>query len=141
MLYISYYLKKYRTEYYDRLQAVRDTGEWEGWLKFFLRGVYEVAQEASTTARRIVNMKEEHQQILIDRMGRRAGKAITLLEKLYFRPIITVEQVQEIIQLSYPNANTLVKDICELGILQEITGQKRNRAFAYQPFLEIFKDD
>ena len=141
LLYISYYFKKYRTEYYDRLQAVRDSGQWEGWLKFFLRGVYEVAQEASTTARRLVNLKEEHQQVLLDRMGRRAGNAITLLEKLYFRPIITVEQVQEIIQLSYPNANTLVKDICELGILQEITGQKRNRAFAYQPFLEIFKDD
>lgn len=102
-----------------------------------------MAQEASTTARSIVNMKEmkeEHQQILLDRMGRRAGNAINLLEKLYFRPIITVEQVQEIVNLSYPNANTLVKDICELGILQEVTGQKRNRAFAYQPFLKIFQD-
>ena len=56
LLYISHYFKKYRTEYYDRLQAVRDTGNWEGWLKFFLRGVYEVAQEASATARKIVNL-------------------------------------------------------------------------------------
>ncbi|MBW4687889.1 MAG: Fic family protein [Komarekiella atlantica HA4396-MV6] len=140
LLYISHYLKRYRTEYYDYLQSVRDTGNWEGWLKFFLRGVYEVAQEASMTARKIVNMKEEHRQLVLNRMGRRSGNVLTLLESLYFRPIVTVELVQNIIQLSYPNANTLVKDLCDLGLLEEITGQKRNRAFAYQPYLKVFQD-
>lgn len=140
LLYISHYFKKYRAEYYDRLQLVRDSGNWEGWLKFFLRGVYEVAQEASSTARKIVNMKEEHRQLVLNEMGRKAGNAITLLESLYFRPIVTVEHVQEITQVSYPNANTLVKGLCDVGLLQEITGQKRNRAFAYAPFLEVFSD-
>jgi Fic family protein len=140
LLYISYYFKKYRAEYYDRLQAVRDTGNWEGWLKFFLRGVYEVAQEASATARQIVNMKEEHRQLLLSEMGRRSGNAIALLESLYFRPIFTVEHVQAITNLSYPNANTLVKDLCDLGLLEEITGQKRNRAFSYAPYLDVFRD-
>ena len=140
LLYISYYFKKYRAEYYDRLQAVRDSGNWEGWLKFFLRGVYEVAQEAAATARKIVNLKEEHRQLVLDRMGRRSGNAIALLESLYFKPIFTVEHAEAITNLSYPNANTLIKDLCDIGLLQEITGQKRNRAFSYEPYLAVFQD-
>jgi Fic family protein len=140
LLYISYYFKKYRTEYYDRLQAVRDSGNWEGWLKFFLRGVYEVAQEAAATARKIVNLKEEHRQLVLNTMGRRSGNAIALLESLYFRPIFTVEHAEAITNLSYPNANTLIKDLSDIGLLQEITGQKRNRAFSYAPYLAVFRD-
>jgi Fic family protein len=140
LLYISYYFKKYRSQYYDHLQDVRDTGNWEKWLKFFLKGIYEVAQEASNTARTIVTMKEKHRQLLLEKMGRRSGNAIALLENLYFRPIVSIDHVQEITKLSYPNANTLVKDFCDLGLLEEITGQKRNRAFSYAPYLEIFKD-
>jgi Fic family protein len=140
LLYISYYLKKYRTEYYDRLQAIRDDGNWEGWLKFFLRGVYEVAQEAAATARKIVNLKEEHRQLVLNKMGRKSGNAIALLESLYFRPIFTVEHAAAITNLSYPNANTLIKDLSDIGLLQEITGQKRNRAFSYAPYLTVFRD-
>ena len=140
LLYLSYYFKKYRSEYYAHLQSVRDSGNWEDWLKFFLKGVYEVAQEASYTARHIVAMKEEHRQFLLDNMGRRAANAITLIENLYSKPIINIEQVQEIVQISYPNANSLVKDLCEASLLEEITGQKRNRAFAYAPYLNVFKD-
>lgn len=73
-------------------------------------------------------------------MGRRSGNSLTLLEHLYFRPIVSIELVQDIIKLSYPNANTLVKDLCDLGLLEEITGQKRNRVFAYQPYLKVFQD-
>ncbi|MBW4419850.1 MAG: Fic family protein [Myxacorys californica WJT36-NPBG1] len=139
LLYISYYFKKYRTEYYDRLQSVRDSGNWEGWLKFFLRGVNEVAQEASTTARNIVNMKEQHRQLVLNKMGRRSGNAIALLETLYSKPIFTVEFVQTTTELSYPNANSLVRDLCDIGLLEEITGQKRNRAFSYAPYLDVFQ--
>jgi Fic family protein len=140
LLYLSYYFKRYRSEYYDRLQAVRDAGGWEEWLKFFLKGVYEVAQEAATTARQIVNLKEEHRQLILNKLGRKSGNAIALLESLYFRPIFTVEHVETITNLSYSNANSLIKQLIELGILQEITGQKRNRAFSYAPYLAIFGD-
>ncbi|MGB3265954.1 MAG: Fic family protein [Microcoleus sp.] len=140
LLYISHYFKKYRSEYYDRLQAVRDSGNWESWLKFFLRGVYEVAQEAAATARKIVNLKEEHRQLVLNAMGRRSGNAIALLESLYFRPIFTVEHVEEITRLSYPNANSLIKALSDIGILEEITGQKRNRAFSYATYLAVFRD-
>ena len=140
LLYISYYFKKYRAEYYDHLQAVRDNGNWEGWLKFFLRGVYEVAQEATATARKIVNLKEKHRQLVLNEMGRKSGNAIALLESLYFKPIFTIEHAEAVTSLSYPNANTLVKDLGNIGLLQEITGQKRNRAFSYAPYLAVFRD-
>ncbi|MEG4141649.1 MULTISPECIES: Fic family protein [unclassified Microcoleus] len=140
LLYISHYFKKYRSEYYDRLQAVRDSGNWESWLKFFLRGVYEVAQEAAATARKIVNLKEEHRQLVLNAMGRRSGNAIALLESLYFRPIFTVEHTEAITSLSYPNANALIKALSDIGLLEEITGQKRNRAFSYAPYLAVFRD-
>ncbi len=141
LLYISYYFKKYRSEYYSHLQAVRDKGTWEIWLKFFLQGVYEVAQEASANARKIVALKEEHRQLILKQMGhRRSGTAIALLEQLYFRPIVTVENVEKIAQLSYANANALVKELCDLQLLQETTGQRRNRVFACTPYLSVFED-
>ncbi|MEG4405813.1 Fic family protein [Microcoleus sp. MON2_D5] len=140
LLYISHYFKKYRSEYYDRLQAIRESGNWEGWLKFFLRGVYEVAQEAAATARKIVNLKEEHRQLVLNTMGRKSGNAIALLESLYFRPIFNVEHAEEITSLSYPNANALIKALSDIGLVEEITGQKRNRAFSYAPYLAVFRD-
>ncbi len=85
-------------------------------------------------------MKDEHRQIVLSKMGRKAANAMTLLESLYFRPIVTVEHVQEITKLTFPNANVLVKELCNLGLLREITGQRRNRAFAYDPYLNVFED-
>lgn len=142
LLYLSYYFKQHRSEYYSQLQRVRDVGDWESWLKFFLRGVYEVAQEASTTARNIVAMKESHRQLLLDKLGtRKAGNAIALLESMYFKPIFSVEHVESVTGLSYTNANRLIKDLCDVELLIEITGQKRNRAFAYAEYLDVFRDE
>lgn len=140
LLYLSYFFKRYRSEYYDRLQAIRDKGDWEGWLKFFLKGVYEVAQEATNTARQIVNSREGHRFLINHQLGRRSGKALVLLENLYFRPIISVDYVMEATKLTFSNANALVKQFCNFGLLREITGQRRNRLFSYAPYLAIFKD-
>lgn len=140
LLYLSYYFKRYRSEYYDRLQAVRDKGEWEGWLKFFLRGVYEVAKEATETARKIVNLREEHRALIATKLGRAASKALLLLEMLYLRPRISVQAVMEATKLTYANANKPIKDLCNLGLLKELTGQKRNRRFSYEPYLSLFEE-
>src|SRR5262249_3353725 len=141
-LYLSYYFKRNRTEYYDRLQAVRDRGDWEGWLKFFLRGVFEVAQEATATARRIVNLREAHRNLIMEHLGRRAGNALALLESLFLRPVVSVEAVQQALGVSFANANTLTKQMAQapLELLRETTGQRRNRRFAYQPYLALFED-
>lgn len=140
LLYLSYYFKQNRTEYYDRLQAVRDRGDWEGWLKFFLRGVFEVAQEASQTARRIITLREQHRELIVQKLGRRARGALLLLEALYARPIVSVETIEQAAGVSFSNANALSSALVQLGLLRETTGQKRNRRFAYDVYLALFED-
>jgi len=140
LLYLSYYFKKNRLGYYDHLQAIRDKGDWEGWLKFFLLGVHEVAREATETARQIVNLREDHRYLITTNLRQRAAKGLALLEMLYFNPIISVDFVMEATKLTFPNANALVRRFCDLGLLNEITGQKRNRRFSYSPYLNLFRD-
>jgi Fic family protein len=140
LLYLSYYFKQNRSEYYDRLQAVRDDGDWEGWLKFFLRGVCQVAQEATLTARRVVNLREQHRDLITKNFGRNAGTPLTVVEHLYLRPIVSVNWVQQVTQVTYANANNVVKQLCEIDVLKEITGHKRNRRFMYEQYLALFRD-
>jgi len=141
LLYLSHYFKQNRTEYYDRLQAVRDTGDWESWLKFFLRGVAVVAREATATARKVEDLREEDRKRITAQMSRGATKGLVLLEQLYSRPIVDVVAVSKIVDRSIPNANDLVRELCEIGILKETTGRKRNRNFAYSAYLNLFADD
>jgi len=141
LLYLSYFFKKYRKEYYGHLQSVRDNGDWEGWLKFFLRGVAVVAKEATTKARRIVNMREEHRGRITATLGRSAPNALTLLEQLYERPIVNVNDVASLTGTAFATAGRVVTALEEMGLLIEITGQKRNRMYSYDPYLAMFQDD
>ncbi|MEO0080167.1 MAG: Fic family protein [candidate division WOR-3 bacterium] len=140
LLYLSHYFKRNRSEYYDRLQAVRDKGDWEGWLKFFLKGVQTVANEAADTARKIVAMREQHRQLVTRELGRGAGRALTLLEQLFYAPIVTVGRAAEITKLTYAGAAAVVEQLERLGLLREITGQKKNRRFSYAPYLALFEE-
>ncbi len=141
LLYLSHYFKGYRTDYYDRLQAIRDKGDWESWLKFFLRGVFEVSEEATNTARDIVRLREEHRLMITDKFGGAVGNAITLLENLYWSPIISINHVAKVTNLAYANANKLVGKFMQMNLLREITGRKRDRRFAYGPYLRLLSDD
>jgi Fic family protein len=138
VLYISYYFKRYRDRYYGLLQNIRDTGDWESWLKFFLRGIKEVSIEATETARRIVTLRERHRSLIIERFGRVAGNGLRILETLYSKPIINVAYIERITGLSYPAANQLMSKFTRHGILREITGQIRNRRFRYDSYIELF---
>ncbi|MEM0949293.1 MAG: Fic family protein [Pseudomonadota bacterium] len=140
VLYISHYLKKHRREYYDRLQGVRDRGEWEAWLRFFLSGVAVVANEATETARQIVALREDHRQKLVQELGKGAANGLKLLESLYQRPIFTVSQVAEYLDMSPQAANNLTDKLESLELVNEITGQKRNRVFRYDPYIALFTD-
>ena len=140
LLYLSHFFKQHRGEYYEQLQAIRDEGDWEGWLKFFFRGVYEVSQEATETARRIVSLRESHRNLVMEKLGSGSGNALTLLESLFWRPIISVKHAAEATGLAYANANKLIGRLEELGLLQEMTGRKRNRRFSYGPYLALFAD-
>ena len=141
VLYLSHYFKQHRQAYYDHLQAVRDRGEWEEWLRFFLRGIVEVAAQSADTARRILQMREEHRMAITARFGRAAGNGHKVLETLFDRPIVSVADVQRLIGTTYMAANTTVARLEEVGVLQEMTGHARNRRFRYAPYIALFNGD
>ena len=141
LLYLSHFFKKHRSAYYDHLQSIRDKGDWEGWLKFFLRGVAAVSTEATGTARRIVTLKEQHTDIVRKELGKGAGRALTVLEQLYRRPYVTIKNVAEMADVQFPRANEIVANFTKIGILDEITGQPRNRLFRYSAYTNLFIDD
>lgn len=140
VLYLSYYFKQYRRQYYERLQAVRDAGAWEDWLLFFLRGVVEVSEQATETARRILDLREQHRMTITEKLGRAAANGYRVLEHLYQHPIVSVNEVQELTGTTYPAANDLVTKFVKSGILTEITGQARNRRFKYQSYIDLFNE-
>lgn len=141
VLYLSHFFKRHRPEYYDRLQAIRDRGDWEGWLAFFLQGVTEVSDEATETARRILALRELHRAQITDKLGRAAGNGHKVLESLFDRPIVAVADIRQVTGTTYAAANTLAARLTELGILAEITGYARNRRFRYEPYVRLFLDE
>ena len=140
VLYLSHFFKRHRAEYYDRLQAVRDAGDWEGWIEFFLIGVEEVSREATETARGIIALRESHRGLIADELGRAAGGGHRLLETLFDRPIISVADAQEVTGTGFASANSLIARLTDLGIVEEITGNARNRRFRYGPYVRLFTD-
>jgi Fic family protein len=102
VLYLSYFFKRHRQGYYDHLQAVRDSGTWEEWLHFFLRGAIEVSGQASEAARRILKLPEQHRLASTEKPGRAAANGYRILEHLYQHPIVSVTDVQALIGTTYP---------------------------------------
>ncbi|MDX8518189.1 Fic family protein [Mesorhizobium abyssinicae] len=140
VLYLSHYFKQNRQEYYDRLQKTRVEGDWEGWIKFFLKGVGDVAEQATETAREIVSLREGHRSIISDQFGNSAGKANKVLEHLYRRPTVSINNVRDVLGISFPNASALIDKFVEAGMLVEITGQARNRRYFYAPYINLFSN-
>lgn len=140
VLYLSWSFKRHRTEYYDRLQAVRDEGRWEEWIGFFLRAVAEVSASAVRTTRSILTLRERHRALISERLGTVAGNGHRVLETLFRQPFITVAGVRGITGTGFQSANVLVSRLAEAGILEERTGRRRNRVFAYGPYLRLFAE-
>lgn len=138
LLYLSHYLKAHRAEYYDRLTAIRNDGNWEGWLKFFLRGVFQVSQSATGTAREILSMREAHRQAIAQKMGG-STNGLRLLDHLFEQPIINIRLVERHLDCSYVTASKLVEQLVALDLLREITGGQRNRLYRYEPYLVLFE--
>jgi len=140
VLYLSHYFKQHRQSYYEHLQAVRDHGAWEAWLAFFLQGVISVAGEAAETARRILQLREQHRAAITEQLGRAAGNGHKVLESLFDRPIVSVSAVQKMTGTTYAAANGLVSRLVKLNVLSEMTGYARNRRFRYAPYIALFND-
>lgn len=138
LLYLSYYFKLHRTEYYDRLMAVRSNGDWEGWIAFFLRGVAQTAQEATDTAEQIFELRESHRSLIIEHNLGQNG--LKLLSNLFQRPLININLAATLLGSTFPTAGRLVSAFEDLGILHEITGQRRSRIYRYEPYVDLFED-
>lgn len=136
LLYVSGHLKRHQAEYYRRLSAVRSEGDWEGWVAFFLEGVTHAAGEAE---RGIVAAAS---QVATDRRrllaAPRVGAiSLRLFELLPVLPRFTIEQVRQRLETTFPTATAAVKLLEDLGIVIELTGQKKNRSFSYQRYVEV----
>jgi Fic family protein len=138
LLYLSIFFKEHRQDYYDRLQAIREAGEWEAWLAFFLEGVATVASEATETARRIVRLADEARETITAKLGRRSGNGLRLLDHLFEQPVVTVKTVQSALRISQPASAALVRQMEGAGILEETTGRRRDRIFRFARYLELF---
>jgi Fic family protein len=138
VLYLSLYLKRNRLEYYDQLMAVRHTGDWESWLRFFVRGVAETAEEASTKAQAIVALQEAlRKQIQADGLS---TNALRLLDHLFDRPLTHVNLAKKQLGVSFVTANKLMDQFETAGIIREVTGRKRDRIFRFEPYLALFDE-
>jgi len=136
LLYLSRYFVQHRGEYYDRLMAVRLRGDWEGWLKFFLTGVHEVATEAADRAVRITGLRQAHEELI-----RHAGtNAPRLLDLLYVAPVVSAKAVRQSLGVTAATAHNLIRRFEKLGLLKEITGKGRNRAYRYQPYVDLLNE-
>ena len=138
LLYLSHYLKVHRAEYYDRLMAIRNDGNWEAWLKFFLKGVGEVSRSATETARKILELRQKHQALIRDKASNQTNAGL-LLDYLFEQPIVNVRLVEEHVKCAFVTADKLVKQFEELGIVKEVTGGQRNRRYEYSPYLALFE--
>lgn len=141
LLYLSVFFKKHRQTYYEHLNQVRLTGDWEAWLLFFVDAVAETANQAVETAQQL-NMLRENDKARLTELGRQAGSANKILDALFEQPIASVNKLIELTGISAATVGKTL-DVLEqqLGIVKEITGQKRNRVFAYTVYIDILNQD
>lgn len=137
LLYLSEFFKRNRRDYYDRLNAVHEKDNIEGWLKFFLTGIAQTADNAVSTARKIIKLRAKDME-KVSTLNKSTQRAIKLLNVLYRTPLVRVKDVERIVQIQNPNALALVSKFLRLGILKEQTGRKRDRIFSYKEYIALF---
>ena len=139
LLYLSLYLKTHRSQYYELLNRVRSHGEWETWLDFFLRGVKEVAEQASDMARNIQRLHASDRQ-KIEQLGRPAASALRVYLHLQQRPVMVVGRTAKAIGVSAPTVTKSLDHLRQLGIVKEITGRQRDRVFRYEAYVALLNE-
>jgi len=137
-LYLSDFFEKYKTLYYDNLTRVRTHSDLTQWLKFFLEGVRSTAQNSIETFKAIIALREDVEHKIIS-LGRKQMSAQKLLQYLYTQPIVDIGDVAEELKINFSTATRLVDDFVRLNILVESTGFKRNRQFAFEHYLNLFR--
>ncbi len=139
LLYLSYYFKMHRQEYYDRLNLVREKGDYEQWVAFFLKGVIWTSHSALDSVKRILAMVAKHKQQLVQAKIS-TPLAMNLLDCLFAKPYLSIQETAEELQVSYPTAQSLVLQFEKANILKEMTGKKRARRFCYWEYVECLAE-
>lgn len=137
-LYLSYYFEKNRRDYYDKLNEVRLHNRLGNWIAFFLTGVVETAQSSIQTFQNIIKLRDETERQKLITLGRKQSEAQRLLNELYKQPIMHGSQIAETMGVHPSTANRMIADFVKLGILTELTGYKRNRIYAFEPYIRLF---
>ena len=138
-LYISYFLKKNRIEYYDRMSEVRRNGNYEQWIKFFLQAIYESAEDAIVTIDKLTALHERN-IIAINGMGRAAKTALRLFSYLEENPIIEIQKTAAALDTTFKTISDSVRRLCEMNILTQNSGEQRNRTFSYADYIDILRE-
>jgi Fic family protein len=136
LMYISGYLKQYQAEYYNCLSAIRLEGDWESWLIFFLRGVTQAAAEAERNIIQVASRVSQDRRLLLA-SARASPTSYRLFELLPMMPRFTIERVRQQLGTSFPTASAAIQVLLDLGIIMEITGQKKNRHYSYQNYIDL----
>jgi Fic family protein len=139
-LYISYFLKKNRIEYYDRLMEVRTKGNFEQWIKFFLLAVYESAEDSINTIKKLKELHDINFKA-VDKIGRASKTVKMVLKYLESNPIIDIQKTSLELGISYNAVSNAVNHLMDSGILKQTDSAQRNRVFAYENYLEILRKD
>jgi len=139
LLYLSEFFEKNKTLYYDNLELVRTKNDIGQWLKFFLTGVIQTAENGVSTLHKITDLKATIEREKILTMGKRAKQGSVLLHALFSKPVVTTKDVQNITGLSPKAANDLVQAFLTADILKETTGYQRNRVFSFEDYLRLFR--
>lgn len=137
MLYLSLHFKKHRSYYYELLQTVRETGDWEAWLEFFLTGVIETSDNAVSTARRLLDLFRKDQ----DRLQSQAASVLRLHQELKRQPVLSAALASERIQSSIPTARKALLSLESLGLVNEVTGNNYGKLYAYTDYLSILNEE
>ncbi len=139
LLYLSLYFKQHRQQYYDLLQTVRLTGDWEAWLRFFLAGVEDTANQAAQTARALMKLAAADEQ-RIQTIGKPAGSALRVHRLLQRQPILSIGAASKELKLTIPTVTASLAHLGRLGIVREVTGRKYGRLYTYDRYLNILNE-
>lgn len=138
LLYLSVFFEKNKNLYYDNLTSVRAKSDMIQWIKYFLNGVAETAENATTTLSNVLELKSRLESNINQTFGRKSHSGNVLLQHLFKRPVVHVNQVSNVTGLTFKAANDLVNDFIKAGVLKEMTGQRRNRVFVFEEYLSQF---
>ena len=139
-LYLSMFIKQHRESYYECLANIHAKGDYESWIKFFLAGVIETAQEAVEIARSISALREEDLK-KIAALGRISENALIIYESLFDKPTISIEEAMSKLNVSIATSGRLLERLCEEGILSSLNNRKRKKIFVYKRYIDLFNKD